>query len=110
MAKYEKLVQGDFPTILKTLEDTIMGGSVTASLEESSDYHQEGLDFSLRVFERYSYLGKNRTSLALTLVGKAPTYWLTITTSGGSQAMFWKINTWGEEAFLDTVIEVAEKL
>ena len=31
-------------------------------------------------------------------------------TSGGSQAMFFKMNTWGEENFLDTLRELAERL
>jgi hypothetical protein len=29
-------------------------------------------------------------------------------TSGGSQAVFFKINTWGEEAFLDTLRAVLD--
>ena len=35
---------------------------------------------------------------------------LLFTSSGGSQAMFFKINTWGEEAFLEKVRNVAETL
>ena len=31
---------------------------------------------------------------------------LSAITSGGSQAMFFKINTWGEEAFLDKLKEI----
>ena len=31
-------------------------------------------------------------------------------TAGGSQAMFFKINTWGEEAFLDTLLDIVDKL
>ena len=31
---------------------------------------------------------------------------LSAITSGGSQAMFFKVNTWGEEAFLDKLREL----
>ena len=31
---------------------------------------------------------------------------LSAITAGGSQAMFWKINTFGEEAFLDKLREL----
>ena len=31
-------------------------------------------------------------------------------TSGGSQAVLFKVNTWGEEAFLDTLRAVADGL
>ena len=61
----------------------------------------------MRVFERYSYMGGNRVSLNVTLfqVGDGPVE-LSAITSGGSQAMFFKINTLGEEAFLDKLREI----
>ena len=48
------------------------------------------------------YIGKNRVSMSVTLFssGNGPVHLCAIT-SGGSQAMFFKINTWGEESFLD---------
>ena len=33
---------------------------------------------------------------------------LSAITAGGSQAVFFKINTWGEEAFLDKLSEVLD--
>jgi hypothetical protein len=61
------------------------------------------------VFERYSYAGGNRVSLTVTLFqnGDEPIRLSAITT-GGSQAVFFKINTWGEEAFLDKLRELVE--
>ena len=57
---------------------------------------------SVRVFERYSALGSNRVSLNVTLFqGADGTIHLSAITSGGSQAVFFKINTFGEEAFLN---------
>ena len=35
---------------------------------------------------------------------------LSAITAGGSQAMFFKVNTWGEEAFLDSIRETLERL
>ena len=34
---------------------------------------------------------------------------LTAISSGGSQAVFFKINTWGEDAFLDTIRDTVEQ-
>ena len=65
---------------------------------------------AVRVYERYSMAGGNRVSLNLTLVGSGRELFLSAITSGGSQAMFFKINTWGEEAFLDRVRELIESL
>ena len=60
----------------------------------------------MRVFERYSYFGNNRVSLSVTLFENGEEVYLSAVTSGGSQAMFFKINTMGEEAFLDKLREL----
>jgi hypothetical protein len=54
------------------------------------------------VFERYSMAGGNRLSLSVTLFQDATgSIDCSAITSGGSQAAFFKLNTWGEESFLD---------
>ena len=107
MAKLEQVLNGDFGQILKTIENGILNGSMSASLEDSSDIVDGDARCSVRVFERYSYAGGNRVSLSVTLFqsGDGPVH-LSAITSGGSQAMFFKINTWGEEAFLDKLREL----
>lgn len=108
MAKYEKHLTGDFDAFLDYLFDGIMNGSMSASYEDGSEWNAGGVRVAVRVFERYSFMGSNRVSLNLTLVGSGSSLYLTAITSGGSQAMFWKINTLGEGSFLDKVIELAE--
>ena len=106
MAKLETTVRGSFNEILSRIEDGILNGSVSASLEESSDFRIGDIRCSVRVFERYSYMGKNRVSLNVTLFGNGDTIHISAITSGGSQAMFFKINTFGEESFLDKLREI----
>jgi len=107
MAKIERSLQGDFNMILNRIEDGILNGSVSASLEEASDFESGDARCSVRVFERYSYMGGNRLSLSVTLFqnGNGPVY-LSAVAAGGSQALFFKINTWGEEAFLQKLEEL----
>ena len=106
MAKMEKPLQGDFGQILSKIELGIMRGSVSASLEDKSDFVSGESRCSVRVFERYSALGSNRVSLSVTLFqGKDGIIRLSAITSGGSQAMFLKMNTFGERAFLDKLEE-----
>ena len=109
MAKFEQTINGDFEQLLKTIENGILGGNVSASLEDSSDFCNGDARCSVRVFERYSYAGGNRVSMNVTLFqnGNGPIN-LSAITSGGSQAMFFKVNTWGEEAFLDKLIELLD--
>lgn len=107
MAKLEKIVKGNFDEILSRIENGIISGSMSASLEEASDFQSGDARCSVRVFERYSYAGGNRVSLSVTLfqTGDEGIHLSAIAT-GGSQAMFFKVNTWGEEAFLDKLRDI----
>lgn len=110
MAKYERRFQGNFDSALSVLHDGILSGSMSATYEDGSDYAGGDVRCAVRVYERYSLVGGNRVSLNLTLLGQGTDLFLTAITSGGSQAVFFKINTWGEEAFLDCIRDLAEKL
>ena len=106
MAKLEKRVNGNFDQLLRKIESGILNGSVSASLEDKSDFYSSDARCSVRVFERYSYAGNNRVSLSVTLFQNGGRIFCSAVTSGGSQALFFKINTWGEEAFLEKLQEV----
>ena len=94
--------------MLDYLHDGILNGSASASLEDGSD--SSGPEF------RCCGAGVR----AVQLTGRQPGVhdadpgggrgglFLSAITSGGSQAMLFKINTLGEEAFLDTVRELAD--
>ena len=110
MAKLERNLTGDFDRVLSRLEGGVLNGSISASLEESSDFMVGEARVAVRMFERYSWTGSNRVAMSLTLAGDGSRLHLTAITAGGSQAMFFKINTWGEEAFLDTLAQVLDNL
>ena len=110
MAKLERTLTGDFNQVLAQLHDGIMNGSMTASYEDGSEFTLNGTRCAVRMYERYSAFGGNRVALCLTLVGDGNQLRLTAITAGGSQAMFFKINTWGEESFLDTLSAVVDRL
>lgn len=110
MAKLERTLTGDFDDVLDRLHEGVMGASMSASYEDGSDYAAGGVRCAVRVYERYSWAGGNRVSMSLTLVGHGRELFLSAITSGGSQAVFFKINTWGEEAFLDCVRDLAQSL
>ena len=108
MAKYESALVGDFDALLRKLHNGIMSGSVSASLEGGSDIQSGGVRCAVRVYERYSYAGGNRLSMNVTLLGNADQLFVSVITSGGSKAMFFKINTWGEETFLEHAVRIVE--
>ena len=109
MAKYEKHLRGDFNELLSLLNTGIISGSVTAFIEGSSDYRLGDVRCAVRVYERYSAIGGSRVSLNITLVGSGDDLFVSAISSGGSQAMFFKINTLGEESFLQTATEIVER-
>ncbi len=107
MAKYERSVKGNFFEIKEKIKNGILGGSISASLEDSSYFCSGDAKCCVLVFERYSYAGGNRVSMNVTLFQNAEEdIMVSAITSGGSQAMFFKMNTWGEEAFLDKLREI----
>ena len=108
MAKYEKQLTGDFDEFLDHLEQRIIQGSASASFEDGSDWEMGQVRIAVRVYERYSMMGGNRVSLSVTLAGEGDRLFLSAIASGGSQAMFFKVNTLGEENFLDQLIEAVE--
>lgn len=103
MAKLERTLTGDFDELLERIESGVLDASMSATLEDSCDYQVGDTRCSVRVFERYSYTGSNRVSMSVTLFQTGRTIRLCAITSGGSQATFFKINTFGEEAFLNTL-------
>lgn len=109
MAKYETRLRGDFDETLRYLHDGILDKSASASYEDESCVQFAGVRCCVRVYERYSWSGGNRLSMTLTLVGDGEDLFLSAITSGGSQGMFLKFNTWGEEFFLDTLRELVER-
>ena len=109
MAKLERTLTGDFDALLDYLHDGIVGGSASASWEDGSDYYGRDFRCAVRVYERYSLMGGNRVSLGLTLIGEGDQIFLSAITSGGSQAVFRKMNTLGAGAFLEKVEELLDR-
>ena len=105
MAKYTMSICGDFESIIRRIDSAVLEKSLSASFEDAVKCCDGGYCSAMRVYERYSFTGKNRVSMSVFIFGKDNRYNVTFITSGGSQATFFKMNTLGEEAFLDTVID-----
>lgn len=109
MAEIKTRLRGNFNDILNEINTTILNGSSSASYESGSDYCMDGVRCAVRVYERYSFIGGNRVSLNVTLFGKDNDCYISAITSGGSQAIFFKMNTMGEKAFLECLYDVVNK-
>ena len=103
MAKYDGRLIGDFEKLVNEARDQILSSSVSAHLEDETRIQVGDFKVQLMVFERYSLIGQNRLSLSLLLVEESGGARLSAIASGGSQGVLFKINTFGEDAFLDTL-------
>ena len=102
MAKFERTIRTDIHALAAWTEHIILENSMSASLEDTSDFVSGSAVCCVRVFERFSYLGQNRVSLSVTFFdGGDGNVHISAIASGGSQAMMFKINTFGEENFLE---------
>jgi len=109
MAKYEKRLKGNFDELLNWLHRDISNGSISVTYEDGSTVTMGNARMAVRVYERYSMTGSNRVSMNVTLLGVDDDLFVTAITSGGSQAVFFKLNTLGEEAFLELFIDSIER-
>ncbi len=106
MAKMEKVFDYDFDKLLNLVEEGVLNGNLTSSLEDSSDFRSSNARCSVRVFERYSMTGSNRLSLSVTLFqGDGGPVHFSAITAGGGEALF-SYNTFGEAKFLDKLLEI----
>ena len=99
MAKLEGFLRGELAEILSTIDQGLLEGSTSASYEDGSDFSLGDVACVVRVYERYSLVGGNRVSLNITLFGRADCWQFSAVTSGGSRAVFFKMDTIGEETF-----------
>ena len=101
MAKYEKRLKGNFGEFVEWIHEGISNGSSSVTYEDGSDIDLGDARVAVRVYERYSMAGGNRVSMNVTVTGMGEDLFISAITSGGSQAVFFKMNTIGEETFLE---------
>jgi hypothetical protein len=105
MAHFEQELTGDVDDLVRHLDRAIASGSISANLEESSDHRLGDARMVVRVYERYSAMGGNRVSLGVSVLAVGDRMAVTAIATGGSQAMFFKVNTFGESAFLAKAVD-----
>ena len=108
MASYKKYLRGDIYNFTDYIKKQILAKSGTASLEEEMWAELGETRCCMQAFERYSAAGGNRVSLTVTTLGYDGELSVMATSTGGSEAMFFKINTLGENSFLEVLKEEAE--
>lgn len=110
MAKYERRLTGDYDEISARIEKEILDASSSATFEDETCFRSADSRCCVKVFERYSAFGGNRVSLTVTIFENGGAITVSGITSGGSQAVFMKINTLGEESFLEVFRKIVDSI
>lgn len=97
MAKYQCVLEGDFDELLRWVDGGIIGGSAVGPATRTAP---------TMTFRGYGAPSGSMSgtatwlqpvSASVTLVGDGQRIYLTIITSGGSEAVYVKMNTFGEK-------------
>jgi len=108
MAHYQRELTGDVDRLVAHLDRAIPGGSISAKLEAATEHEIGDARMVVRAYERFSAIGGNRVCLCVSVLAVGDQLALSAVSSGGSQAVFFKLNTFGEEAFLHRAVEAIE--
>lgn len=88
MAKYVKNFHISFQRVKSFIENNFLNISSSITKEDEEVFSVNETSCALIVYERYSFLGGNRVSLSVMIVGNSEASKVTMITSGGSQAVF----------------------
>jgi hypothetical protein len=100
MARYDIQLTGDPYELVAHLDAEILRGSVSASLEEQVEHRAGDARMIVRTYERYSGFSGSRVSLTFAILSVGQQLGVSAVSTGGSRAMFFKMDTVGEGSFL----------
>ena len=103
MATTTRTVVGQLSEVVPFLEAGILSRSRSASAEAAVDLKTSAGGIAVRGYERFSMMGKSRVGMSVTAIQDGPYVHIAGVSLGGSQAMFFKVNTLGEQNFLNTL-------
>ena len=106
MAKYITNVPGKLDELKAYIRKNGPRLGTTITLEEDILGTVDDVRYWVGTYERYAVLGDNRVSLNVVLLEYSEGVKVIATASGGSQAAFFKINTWSEGNFLDDFVSL----
>lgn len=109
MAKYEKLITGDFWEVLRELEQEINNSGISMQLVDESNYSSDAVNIAIRVYDKYFMRNGNRASLSLTVVGNGNAIFISAIGAGGGQGVIFNFSLGAEEEMVEIVQDCVER-
>lgn len=110
MAKYEKMITGQFEVVVNCLQDDISNSGITMNLVDESNYTSGDTNIAVRVYDKYFMRNGNRASLSLTVVGNGSDIYISAIGAGGGQGIIFNFSLGAEEEMVAVVQESIEQI
>lgn len=104
MAKYEKVIKGQFESVVNRLQEDIINSGLTMNLVDESNYSIGDTNVAVRVYDKYFMRNGNRASLSLTVVGHGNDIFVSAIGAGGGQGIIFNFSL-GAESEMVAVVE-----
>lgn len=108
MAKYEKVVKGEFQVILENVQNQMERNGM--KVLEKSKFRLDDTEIVILIYKKFYLRNLSRAILNLTLIGKGDTTHITAIIYGGEQGIAIPIDNGAEEDLLIIVQECMEQI
>jgi len=110
MAKYEKMISGQFETVVNHLQGDIENSGITMNLVDESNFTFGDAYIAVRVYDKYCMRNGNRASLSLTVVGHGSDIFISAIGAGGGQGVIFNFSLGAEDEMVEVVRESIKQL
>ncbi|MBU3145654.1 DUF6054 family protein [Clostridium sp. CF012] len=110
MAKYEKIIRGQFEETLHHLENDIGSSGITMNLVDESNYNYGDTNVAVRVYDKYFMRNGNRSSLSLTVVGTGSDVFISAIGAGGGKGIVFNFSLGAEDDMVAVVERSVEEM
>ena len=110
MAKYERMLYGDFDQIVSEVHEGIMKDAYSTNLVDQSDYQSGDIQIAVRVYDKYFMRNGNRTCLSVTIAGHNRDIFVSAISGGGGQGIIFNTSWGSEEEMVGMVQTIIERL
>ncbi len=103
MAKFEKIITGDFESTVRTIDKCVMDSGMSMNLVDQSDNQIGNVKIAIRVYDKYFMRNSSRASLSVTVVGEEDQILVTSIGAGGGQGVIFNFSLGAETEMVEIV-------
>lgn len=103
MAKFERVISGEFEEILNKLHKDIMDNALSMNLVDESNFELGGTKIAVRVYDKYFMRNGSRASLSLTIAENNGHVHVCAIGAGGGQGAFFNFSLGAESQLVEMV-------